>query len=90
MLNVRYSTRFQRDFKLCQKRQLNMELLYGVIESLRAMEPLPMKNRDHSLAGDHSGYRECHIQPDWLLIYQTDADGLMLVRMGTHADLFGK
>ena len=70
MLNVRYSTRFKRDFKLCVKRHWNMELLQQVI-------------------GNHSGRRECHVAPDWLLIYRQDEEELLLYRTGTHADLFG-
>ena len=70
MLNVRYSTRFKRDFKLCVKRHWNMELLQQVIDTLKIPDTLPQKNLDHSLSGDYSGHRECHVAPDWLLIYR--------------------
>ena len=89
MLNVRYSTRFKKDFKTCVKRGRKMLLLQQVIDTLRIPEPLPVKNREHNLSGNYSGYRECHVEPDWLLIYkQTDTE-LWLDRTGTHADLFG-
>ena len=90
MLNVRYSTRFKKDFKACVKRGYKMALLQQVIDTLRIPAPLPAKNRDHSLSGNYSEYRECHIESDWLLIYkQTDTE-LKLDRTGSHADLFGK
>ena len=89
MLNVRYSTRFKRDFKLCVKRHWNMELLQQVIDTLKIPDTLPHKNLDRSLSGDHSGHRECHVVPDWLLIYRQDEEELLLYRTGTHADLFG-
>jgi len=89
MLDVRYSTRFKKDFKACVKRGYKMALLQQVIDTLRIPDALPVKNRDHNLSGNYSGYRECHIEPDWLLIYkQTDTE-LRLDRTGTHADLFG-
>ena len=89
MLDVRYSTRFKKDFKACVKRGYKMALLQQVIDTLRIPDTLPVKNRDHNLSGNYSGYRECHIEPDWLLIYkQTDTE-LRLDRTGTHADLFG-
>ena len=89
MLNVRYSTRFRKDFKLCVKRHWNMELLQQVIDTLKIPDTLPQKNLDHSLSGNHSGRRECHVAPDWLLIYKQDEKELLLYRTGTHADLFG-
>ena len=89
MLNVRYSTRFKRDFKLCLKRHWNMELLQQVIDTLKIPETLPQKNLDHNLSGNQSGRRECHVAPDWLLIYRQDEEELLLYRTGTHADLFG-
>lgn len=89
MLNVRYSTRFKKDFKACVKRGYKMALLQQAIDTLRIPAPLPAKNRDHNLSGNYSGYRECHIEPDWLLIYKQDDAELKLDRTGTHADLFG-
>lgn len=90
MLDVRYSTKFKRDFKTCVRRSYKMDRLQQVIETLRIPEPLPQRNSDHSLVGNYAGYRECHIEPDWLLIYRQEEGELLLYRTGTHADLFGK
>ncbi len=89
MLEVRYSTKFKRDFKTCVKRRCKMEKLQQVIDTLRIPETLPLKNADHSLTGNYLEYRECHIEPDWLLIYRQKGNELFLYRTGTHADLFG-
>ena len=92
MLDVRYSTKFKKDFKTCVKRHYKMELLQQAIDILRIPDTLPPKNRDHNLSGNYSKYRECHIEPDWLLIYQINNGKLLLIlsQTGTHADLFGK
>lgn len=90
MLDVRYSAQFKRDFKLCVKRGCDMKLLQSVIDMLRVPAALPAKNRDHALTGDWSGYQECHILPDWLLVYRVSGSELQLARTGTHSDLFGK
>lgn len=66
-----------------------MELLKQVIDTLRIPEPLPRKFLDHNLSGNFSGYKECHIENDWLLIYRQEAGELELYRTGTHSDLFG-
>lgn len=66
-----------------------MALLQQTIDTLRIPAPLPAKNRDHNLSGNYSRYRECHIEPDWLLIYKQTETELLLDRTGTHADLFG-
>lgn len=66
-----------------------MSLLQQAVDTLRIPAQLPAKNRDHILTGDYSGYRECHIEPDWLLIYRQVGNELRLDRTGTHADLFG-
>ena len=89
MLDVRYSTKFKKDFKTCVKRGYKMSLLQQVIDILRIPAPLPAKNKDHNLSGNYSGYKECHIEPDWLLIYKQTDNELKLDRTGTHADLFG-
>lgn len=89
MLNIRYSTKFKKDFKVCIKRGYKMALLQQIIDTLRIPAPLSEKNREHYLSGNYSGYRECHIEPDWLLIYKQTDDELKLYRTGTHADLFG-
>ena len=90
MLSVVLSNQFKKDLKLAQKRGLNIALLTEVVDKLASGEELPPKNRDHNLSGDYAGYRECHIQPDWILVYkieQTDVL-LLLFRTGTHSDLF--
>ena len=74
------------------KRGLKIKLLEDVIAALAMGETLPEKNKDHALTGDWVGHRECHIQPDWLLVYRIEDDVLVLTlsRTGTHSDLFGK
>ena len=72
------------------KRGYKMPLLQAAIDTLRIPAALPEKNKDHQLIGGFSGCRECHIEPDWLLIYKQMGDELHLVRTGTHSDLFGK
>lgn len=83
---------FQKDYKRAIKRGLKIELLEQVVALLAMGEPLPDKNRDHDLSGDWAGHRECHILPDWLLVYRIEDDVLVLTlaRTGTHSDLFGK
>lgn len=89
---VKPTTQFKKDYKLAMKRGLKIELLEEIITSLAMGEPLPVKNKDHALTGNWSGHRECHILPDWLLIYRVENDVLVLTlaRTGTHSDLFGK
>lgn len=89
MLTIRYSTKFKKDFKSCVKRGYKMNLLQQVIDTLRIPDTLPIRNKDHMLSGNYSSYRECHIAPDWLLIYRQEKDELLLYRTGTHSDLFG-
>ncbi|MCI8656008.1 MAG: type II toxin-antitoxin system YafQ family toxin [Oscillospiraceae bacterium] len=88
MLSVRYATRFRRDFKVCVKRGYDMELLQRAIDVLRIPDQLPPENRDHDLTGNYAGHRECHLRPDWLLIYRQSGEELLLYRTGTHSDLF--
>lgn len=87
---VKPTTRFQKDLKRLQKRGYDISLLTSIIKKLANGEPLPEKNRDHCLSGDYSGTRECHITPDWLLIYEIADEELILylTRTGTHSDLF--
>ena len=90
MLEIVLSNRFKKDLKMAKKRGYNLDLLNDVVEKLARQEPLPKKNRDHSLTGDLIGFRECHIQPDWLLVYRVNDEELILflTRTGTHSDLF--
>jgi len=79
---------FKRDYKRLMKRGKPMQKLIHVIEQLVNEKNLPPKNRDHTLSGNLVHKRECHIDPDWLLIYRKTATELYLERTGTHADLF--
>lgn len=89
---IKHTSQFKKDYKLAKKRHLNVELLKDVVTKLADGEMLPEKYKDHSLSGKWSGHRECHLTPDWLLIYRYEEDVLVLtlVRTGTHSDLFGK
>ena len=90
MYAVKPTTRFQKDLKRIQKRGYDLSLLTEVIKTLAAGQPLPEKNKDHPLSGNFAGCRECHITPDWLLIYEIANEELILylTRTGTHSDLF--
>jgi len=89
---IEFTKQYLRDLKLARKRGLNEELLNEIIKMLMAGKDLPQRNKDHALRGNYAGFRECHITPDWLLIYSKDAVVriVKLVRAGSHADLFGK
>ena len=90
--DIVWTSQFKKDYKKMMKRHANIELLDNVIRKLAAGEELDDKNKDHNLAGNWNGYRECHIEPDWLLIYKIDDDVLILTltRTGSHSDLFNK
>ena len=90
MYKIRPTSRFQKDLKPLRKRGYDMDLLTGVLKQLAAGQALAPSYRDHPLVGDYSGCRECHITPDWLLIYEIDGGELFLylTRTGTHSDLF--
>ena len=87
---VKPTSRFQKDLKLASKRGYNIDLLTAVIKDLADGIPLDRKYKDHPLGGDYHGCRECHITPDWLLIYEITEENLILylTRTGTHSDLF--
>lgn len=89
---VKTTAQFKKDFKLAMKRGLRIELLEDVIAVLAMGGTLPDRNRDHALTGDWVGHRECHILPDWLLVYRIEDEVLVLTltRTGTHSDLFGR
>ena len=88
--SIRPTAKFQKDLKRVQRRGYDIALLTEIIKKLAAGEVLPTKNKDHNLSGDFVGCRECHITPDWLLIYEIANDELILylTRTGTHSDLF--
>lgn len=90
MLEIVLSNRFKKDLKLTAKQGYNLESLNDVVNLLAAQEKLPEKYKDHELIGNYVGFRECHIQPDWLLVYRIQSDALILFlsRTGTHSDSF--
>ena len=89
-MTIKYTTRFKKDYKTVTKRGYNIKLLENVLTILYAGKPLPKKYQDHPLKGKYEGCRECHITPDWLLVYEISNDELILylTRTGTHSDLF--
>ena len=88
MLLLKTTSRFLKDLKLAKKRGYDLDKLEAIVDLLQAQQSLPPKNKDHTLTGKWNHHRECHIQPDWLLIYRIEAAFLILERTGTHADLF--
>ena len=88
--NIRPTSRFQKDLKRVQRRGYDLSLLTDIVRLLAEGESLLPKNKDHGLVGEYSGCRECHIAPDWLLIYEVCNSDLILylTRTGTHSDLF--
>ncbi len=89
-LEVKFTTQFKKDLKLAKKQKKNIDELFEVIETLANGEKLQTKYRDHSLYGNYAGYRECHIEPDWLLVYavKNEVLTLLLYRVGSHSELF--
>lgn len=90
MYKIEMSAKFRKDLKLAIKRRRNIPALDEIVEMLAAGKELPKRNKDHALEGDMSGFRECHIAPDWLLVYRIWEDILVLslTRTGSHSDLF--
>ena len=90
MLSPVTTNRFEKDLRLACKRQKDLAKLQGLMTLLAEEQPLPPRNRDHALVGNYRGRRECHVEPDWLLIYKIDRDRQEIIfeRTGTHADLF--
>lgn len=88
--DVQFTTQFKKDLKLAKKQNKDLDKLFSVIEVLARGETLPPQYRDHDLSGNYKGTRECHVEPDWLLIYeiQDNVLVLMLYRLGTHSELF--
>lgn len=88
-MELHITAKFKRDYKRCKKQELNLLLLKEVIDLLLLEKPLPDKYKDHALTGNFSRFRECHIQPDWLLLYYISYNKLVLTlaRTGTHSDL---
>lgn len=88
MLIPVYEKQFERDVKKAIKRHKNMEKLKEIVDLLLEEKPLPIKNRNHKLKGNFKDYWECHVEPDWLLIYKKTSTEIIFTRTGTHADLF--
>jgi len=80
---------FDKDLRTLQKRGKNLNKLWNIVEMLMEEKPLLAKNRNHKLNGNWVDFMECHVEPDWLLIYQINSNMLILARTGSHADLFG-
>lgn len=87
---VKYTSRFKKDYKLLKKRGYDMDKLLDVVDMLREGRELPAAYKDHPLRGDYVGHRDCHIEPDWVLIYFKSESTLVLslTRTGTHSDVF--
>lgn len=89
MKKIFRTNRFKKDIKKMKKRGKSFDVFKQVIQKLANDEQLEQRYRDHKLKGDYVGTRECHVEPDWLLIYEENDDELILIRTGTHSDLFG-
>ena len=88
MRSLRPSTAFKKDLKRIARRGYDLALLESMLSKLQAGTPLPPSNRAHPLKGDWKGYWDCHIRPDWVLIYKVTDSEVALARTGTHSDLF--
>lgn len=88
MLKIIITKQFEKDVKTSKKRGKNTLKLREIMTALLNQEKLPLKNRDHLLTGNYANRRECHIEPDWLLIYKLESDCIIFERTGTHSDLF--
>ena len=89
-MNIHYTTQFKKDFKRIKRQNKDPEKLAGLIKQLLTGQVLDKKYRDHALTGNWKEHRDCHIEPDWLLIYRITANGLYLERTGSHSELFKK
>jgi len=90
LLEIVMTNRFRKDYKLAKKRGYDLSLLDNTVNLIASRVTLPERYKDHELIGDYKGCRECHITPDWLLIYEIYEEELILylTRTGTHSDLF--
>ena len=88
MLELRYTNQMKRDLRHVSKRGKNVKKLKAIMDLLQAAKSLPEKYRNHKLSGDYKDHWECHIEPDWLLIYHLNSVAVTLVRTGTHSELF--
>ncbi len=92
MYHVKFTTAYKKSYKLMKKRGLDLSILDDIVDKIRQGIPLEAKHRDHALSGNFEGFRECHVKPDWLLVYLIENDilTLTLVDTGSHADIFGR
>lgn len=88
MFTLTTTRQFEKDFKLCKKRGYKIQQLLKIFSELENSGIVPSKYRPHKLIGNYNGYWECHIQPDWLLIWYMKGNEIVLTRTGTHSDLF--
>ncbi|MGD9161182.1 MAG: type II toxin-antitoxin system YafQ family toxin [Desulfobacteraceae bacterium] len=89
-MNIHYTTQFKKDYKRVKKQNKDLSKLRIVIEKLSTGQSLDPSYHDHPLSGNWKNHRDCHIEPDWLLIYRITSEDLFLERTGTHSDLFKK
>ncbi len=87
-MNIYYTTQFKKDYKRIKKQHKDLLKFEKVLDLLTSEKKLPLKYRDHNLSGQWIRHRECHIEPDWILIYRITSDSLYFERMGSHSDLF--
>ena len=89
-MKIYYTNQFKRDYKRARKQHKDLNKLKTVIDKLVTKEPLDVKYKDHPLTGNWKGFRDCHLEPDWLVIYKSSEDTLILERTGSHSALFKK
>lgn len=89
-MRIVYTNQFKKDYKRAQKQNKDVNKLRVVIDKLVAKEKLDLRYRDHPLSGNWKGFRDCHLEPDWVLIYKMSEEALILERTGSHSELFKK
>ena len=89
-MTIKYTTQFKKDYKRMQRQKKDLQKLRLVIQTLANAQTLDIHYHDHPLSGNWRGYRDCHLEPDWVLIYKVEEDVLTLARMGSHSELFKK
>ncbi|MDP6037716.1 MAG: type II toxin-antitoxin system YafQ family toxin [Candidatus Latescibacteria bacterium] len=89
-MTIKYTNQFRKDYKRMQRQKKDLQKLRHVINALTASRTLETRYRDHPLSGNWKGYGDCHLEPDWVLIYKVNEDILTLARMGSHSEVFKK
>ena len=87
MIGFRFTNQFKKDLKLLEKRHYDADILFDIAEKIICEETLPERCREHGLSGDYSGFTECHIKNDWVMVYYFCGEGVVFTRTGTHSDL---